>query len=66
MIEDETLKDILSLVMEKPPSLEVISHWSIPMRHLAESWAMNVHLSASDNSIRKKNLVKPKFLKEYE
>lgn len=47
-IDDETLKDLLSLVGVDCP-LETIACWTVEQKDQAAEWAASVHLQASDN-----------------
>lgn len=45
----EATRDILSLVMDAPPTLETIKSWTEHQRKMAEEWAGLIHAHASDN-----------------
>lgn len=47
--EPAIVLDALSLVMESPPEVELISEWSDIERLQAAQWAMMTHVRASDN-----------------
>ncbi len=59
----DTLRDLLSLVLKGPPSIEVMRFWTPKMREEAEEWASREHLAASDNPV--KRIPKPTCLKDY-
>lgn len=59
-IDTEVLADLLSLVMEDPPSEEAIAKWSDDQRWYAERWAAADYMSASDNPTMR--YCKPLFL----
>lgn len=48
---DETLRALLSLVMEPLVPLEVIASWTQPQRDQAMEWAQAMHYEASDNPV---------------
>ena len=56
----ETLRDLLSLVMARTPSVRMIMGWSADQREQAEDWATREHLSASDNPVQR--LIRPAFM----
>lgn len=45
------LMDLLSLAMDKPPTIDMICRWTITECSIAESWAVAAHLHASDNDV---------------
>lgn len=59
----EWLRDMLALVLAKPPSVECIKRWKPDAFLEAEHWAAKTHLRASDNPV----VVPPKpvFLKRW-
>lgn len=63
--EPEHLQSLLAMVIHDAlVPLEMIASWTPTQRLLADDWAYNVHLRASDNINRVP--AKPDFLKEYE
>jgi hypothetical protein len=59
----DVLRDLLSLVLQQVPSLEMIESWDPKTRWEAEEWATREHLAASDNPV--KRISKPSCLKDY-
>lgn len=43
--------DLLGLVMEQPPTAEVVAGWTPEQAEEASYWAANAHLAASDNDV---------------
>ena len=62
-IPKSVLQDLLSLVMEAPPSLSEIEDWTEGQKHEAEEWACIEHLEASDN-VGLPKVRMPSFLKK--
>lgn len=60
VITVDTLHDLLSLVMDKPPDPTVIVSWTRKQRAEAERWASMSHLAASDNQCKVPDM--PDFL----
>jgi hypothetical protein len=53
--------DLLSLVMDKPPSARAMKKWSIKQMQAAEKWAATEYVHANDhNEVRR--LPMPSFL----
>lgn len=48
-VEPDIVRDILLLVMDHPPTIEIIEGWTIGEKNRAIDWASSVHLRASDN-----------------
>ena len=63
--EDEVLRDLLSLVLGRVPTLEVIQTWTPEQKAAAEKWAALEHLIASDNDDLEP-VPMPEFLKPYD
>lgn len=63
-IENDVLYDLLSLVLEAPPSIQIIDSWTDDQKSQAEEWAACLHLAASDNPIDIPQ--KPDFIDEVE
>lgn len=49
--DNQTLADLLSLVMDNPPTEGTVAGWSDAQREAADRWAAAEHLSASDNPV---------------
>jgi hypothetical protein len=50
--DPDVIQDMLSLVMDKPPSVKKIKEWSAGDQAKAVRWAGAAHLKASDNKVR--------------
>ena len=54
-------RDLLSLVMERPPSVMTMKKWSIKQMEAAEKWAATEYINASDHE-EVRRLPMPAFL----
>lgn len=63
--DDEVTRDILSLVLGRVPSIDVIKTWTPEQKQAATDWAGREHLIASDNDDLE-SLPMPEFLKPFD
>lgn len=62
----ERLKDVRDclLLIDEEWKLKELKEFSLKQLDEIESYAINVHFHASDNIVRRKNLVRPKYLEQ--